>query len=156
MYSLLTKTLFRVPTDPGPLAIYYPPPVPIIDVQGDPVLDAVRLPTYHVQPIIERAAQATINAQFKRAMNYYESYLNIQWAIFNILDDNINDAFKVSDNPMLVGWNPLMEPREMFDQITMTYGRPTRQPYFKMIRCFEACIPQMMPPALTIVKKHRS
>jgi len=77
MYSLLTRTPFRVPTDPGPLAIYYPPPVPIVDAQGDPVLDAVGLPTYHVQPIIERAAQATIDTQFKRAKNYYESYLNI-------------------------------------------------------------------------------
>ena len=125
MYSLLTKTLFRVPTDPGPLAIYYPPPVPIVDAQGDPVLDAVGLPTYHVQPIIERAAQAMIDAQFKRAKNYCESYLNIRRAVFNILDDNIDDAFKVSDDPMLVGWNPSMEPREMFDQIAMTYGRPT-------------------------------
>jgi hypothetical protein len=26
---------------------------------------------------------------------------------------------------MLVGWNPSMEPREMFDQITATYGKPT-------------------------------
>jgi hypothetical protein len=26
---------------------------------------------------------------------------------------------------MLVGWNPLMEPREMFDQTTATYGKPT-------------------------------
>jgi hypothetical protein len=26
---------------------------------------------------------------------------------------------------MLVGWNPLMEPREMFNQITSTYGKPT-------------------------------
>ena len=110
MYSLLTKTLFRVPTDPGPLAIYYPPPVPIVDAQGDPVLDAVGLPTYHVQPIIEHAAQATINAQFKQAKNYYESYLNIRRAVFNILDDNIDDAFKVSDDPMLFGWNPSMEP----------------------------------------------
>jgi len=99
--------------------------VSIVDAQGDPVLDAVGLPTYQVQPIIERAAQATIDAQFKRAKNYYESYLNIRRAVFNILDDNIDDAFKVSDDPMLVGWNPSMEPREMFDQITTTYGRPT-------------------------------
>ncbi len=77
MYSLLTRTPFRVPTDPGPLAIYYPPPVPIIDAQGDPVLDGEGLPTYHNQPIIERAAQATIDAQFMRAKNYYELYLNI-------------------------------------------------------------------------------
>ena len=40
MYGLLTRTPFRVPTDPGPLAIYYPPPVPIVDAQGDPVLNA--------------------------------------------------------------------------------------------------------------------
>ena len=45
--------------------------------------------------------------------------------VFNILDDNIDDAFKVSNDPMLVGWNLSMEPREMFDQITTTYGRPT-------------------------------
>jgi hypothetical protein len=51
--------------------------------------------------------------------------LNIRRAVFNILDDNIDDAFKVSNHPMLVGWNPLMEPREMFDQITATYGKPT-------------------------------
>jgi hypothetical protein len=125
MYSLLTRTPFRVPTDPGLLAIYYPPPVPIVIAQGDPVLDEVGLPTYHIQPIIERAAQATIDAQFKQANNYYESYLNIRRAVFNILNDNIDNAFKVSDDPMLVGWNPSMAPREMFNQITTTYGQPT-------------------------------
>ncbi len=55
----------------------------------------------------------------------YSNYLNICRPVFNILDDNIDDAFKVSNNPMLVGWNPAMEPREMFDQITVTYGKPT-------------------------------
>jgi hypothetical protein len=99
--------------------------VEIIDEQGDRVLDAAGFPTYHVQPTIARAAHATIDVQFKRAKNYYESYLNIRRAAFNIVDDNIDDAFKVSDNPLLVGWNPSMEPREMFDQITTTYGRPT-------------------------------
>ena len=125
MYSLLTKTPFRLPTDPGPVAIYYPPPVQIIDAQGAPVLDAAGFPTYHVQPTIARAEQATIDAQFRRANNYYESYLNVRRAVFNILDDNIDDAFKVSNDPALVGWNPSMEPREMFDQITATYGKPT-------------------------------
>jgi hypothetical protein len=42
--------------------------------------------------------------------NYYEVYLNIRRVVFNILDDNIDDVFKVSNDPMLVGWNPLMEP----------------------------------------------
>jgi hypothetical protein len=51
--------------------------------------------------------------------------LNIPRAVFNVLDDNIDDAFKVSNDPALVGWNPSMEPREMFDQITAFYGKPT-------------------------------
>ena len=73
MYSLLTTTPFRLPTDPGPLAIYYPPPVEIVDAQGDSVLDAAGFPIYQAQPTITRAAQATIDAQFKRAENYYDS-----------------------------------------------------------------------------------
>jgi hypothetical protein len=125
MYGLLTITPFRIPSKPGPVAIYYPPPVAIVDAQGSPVLDATGLRTYHAQPTIKRAAQATIDAQFKCAKNCYDSYLNIRRAVFNILDDNINDAFKVSNDPALVGWNQSMEPREMFDQITTTYGKPT-------------------------------
>ena len=78
MCSLLTTTPFRLPTDPGPLAIYYPPPVEIVDAQGDPVLDVAGFPTYHNQPTIACAEQATIDVQFKRANNYYESYMNIQ------------------------------------------------------------------------------
>jgi hypothetical protein len=131
----------------------YPPPVAIIDAQGAPVLDAAGLRTYHAQPTIEHAAHATIDAQFKCAKNCYDSYLNIRRAVFNILDDNIDDAFKVSNDPALVGWNQSMEPREMFDQITATYGKP--------IRFSEACIPRTTPPmycsgALKIVKKYRS
>jgi hypothetical protein len=57
--------------------------------------------------------------------NYWESYMNIRRAEYNCLDDNINNAFKVSNNPALIGWNPLMEPREIFGQIMATYGHPT-------------------------------
>jgi hypothetical protein len=121
MYSLLTPSRFRLPTDPEPMAVYYPPPVEIVDAQGDPVLDAAGNPMYQDPPDIPRAA----HAQFKRAKTYYELYLNIRQAVFNILDDNIDDVFKVSNDPMLVGWNPLMEPQEMFDQITSMYGKPT-------------------------------
>jgi hypothetical protein len=35
--------------------------------------------------------------------------MNIQRAVYNVLDDNIDYAFKVSDDPNLVGWNPAME-----------------------------------------------
>ena len=111
--------------DPGPLTLYYPPHVAIVDAQGDPVLDGQGMSTYQVQPAIGWAEQATIDAHFKRAINYWESYQNIRCAVFNCIDNGVNDAFKVSNNPALAGWNLLMEPREMFDQITATYERPT-------------------------------
>ena len=125
MYGLLTTSPFRIPTDPGPLAIYYLPCVAIVDTQGDPVLDGQGMPTYQAQPAIGRAEQAPSDARFKRAKKYWESYQNIQRAVFNCLNNGVNDAFKVSNNLALAGWNPSMEPREMFDQITATYGQPT-------------------------------
>ncbi len=42
--------------------------------------------------------------------------------MFVCLDDNIEDAFKVSNDPALVGWNPSME---IYNQITTKYGCPT-------------------------------
>ena len=69
MYSLLTTSPFRLPFNPGPMAIYYPPPVEIIDTQGDPFLDVAGNPTYQDLPDIPQVAQASIDAQFKRAKN---------------------------------------------------------------------------------------
>ena len=122
MYGLLTATLFRPPTDPGPLAIYYPTRIPIVDLNGDPVFDALGDPTFQAQPATGQAEQATIDASFKHEKNYWELYMNIRRAVFNSLDDGIDDAFKVSNNHALTGGNAWMEPREMFDQITATYG----------------------------------
>ncbi len=80
------------------------------------------MPTYQAEPTIDWAEQATIDAHFKRVKNYWELYQNIRCAVFNCLDDGIDNAFKVSNDPALAGWNPLMEPREMYNQITATYG----------------------------------
>jgi hypothetical protein len=35
-------------------------------------------------------------------------YVNISCALFRMLDKNINDSFKVSNNPTLTGWIPTM------------------------------------------------
>ena len=50
MYGLLMTSPFRLPTVPGPLVIYYPPPMPIVDAAGEPVLDAAGMPMYRNQP----------------------------------------------------------------------------------------------------------
>jgi hypothetical protein len=125
MYALITMSPFWLPTDPGPLAIYYLPPTPVVNSQGAPVLDAAGHPTFVAQPTIRRAEQAMINACFSRGRNYWLSYMNIQWAVYKVLNDNINDSFKVLDDLNLVRWNPTMELQDIFDQITARYGQPT-------------------------------
>jgi hypothetical protein len=125
MYSLLTLTLFSLPNNPGDQAIYYGPRVPVIDAQGPHVLNAVVNPMHVPQSPLDRAAQATINARFVRACNYWLLYQNIKQACFNMLDDNINDAFKVSNSSTLRVWNQSREIMEILDQITMTNGCPT-------------------------------
>jgi hypothetical protein len=116
----ITMTPFWLPLDPEPEVVYYPPQIPIVNTKGDPVLDGLGMPTYQAQPTINCAEQATVNTCFKRAQNYYGLYMHIRRAVFNCLDDRNNDAFKVSNDPVLVGWNPSMEPREIYDQIMTT------------------------------------
>jgi hypothetical protein len=125
MYALLTTCPFWLLTDTGPLAMYYLPPMPIINSVGTPILDAAGQPMFVAQSTITQAEQATINACFSCARKYWLLYMNIQWALYNVLDDNINNAFKVSNDPNLLGWNLAMELCNIFVQITTTYVCPT-------------------------------
>jgi len=111
--------------DPGPQAVYFPPQQPILDAAGQPDLDAAGNLQYPPLPVLARATIATIDASFNRARNYWRSYENIKRACYNMLDDHIDDAFKVSNNPALTGWNPSMNIIDMLDELVTTYGRPT-------------------------------
>ncbi len=51
-------------------------------------------------------------------------YQNIKQACFNMLNDNIDNAFKVLNSPMLRGWNQSMEIMEIHNQIATTYSHP--------------------------------
>jgi hypothetical protein len=77
-------------------------PIKIVDVNGAAILDAVRQRMYVVPMPISRTKQATIDAHVNRARNFWLSYMNIQCTCYNVLDSNIDDAFK----------------------LTSTYGRP--------------------------------
>jgi len=125
MYQMLSTSPFHLPSDPGPQAIYYWARVPILDVNGDPELDATGSPTYVPVPALDRATQAMIDADFVLRQNYWHSYLNIKRACYNVLNETINDAFKFSPDPNLTGWNPSMEIIDILEQMTTTYGRPT-------------------------------
>jgi hypothetical protein len=125
MYQMLSTSPFRLPTDPGPQAVYYGARVPILDAAGNPVNDATGNPTYVPIPALDRATQASIDANFLRGRNYWLSYKNIKRACYNVLDETINDPFKFSPDPTLTGWNPSMEINEIMEQMTTTYGRPT-------------------------------
>ncbi len=51
--------------------------------------------------------------------------MNMQHACYNALNKNINNVFKVSNNPFIVDWNPIIELCNIFDQMTATYSHPT-------------------------------
>jgi len=107
--SAQAHSAFRLPSDPGPQALYNGARVPILDTNKDPELDATSNPTYVPLPALDRTTQVTINADFELRRKYWLLYLNIKRACYNVLDKTIDDAFKFSPDPNLTGWNPSME-----------------------------------------------
>jgi len=112
LYTLLTGTgnAFRVPVDPGPVAIYTR--TVLLGQQPD------------VSPL-SRTEQATINTQFARQKHYFMSLQNIKCACFTALDASINDAFKVLSDPAIRGWHAGMSVQEILNQLSAIYGQPT-------------------------------
>jgi hypothetical protein len=77
MYALLDPTPFVAPPDPGEIPIYL--------------------------PFVTPAAINTIDCLYKNTNNNFMSYVNVSCALFRMLDKNIDDSFKVSNNPTLTG-----------------------------------------------------
>jgi hypothetical protein len=53
--------------------------------------------------------------------------VNVYRACFNILDSHVSNAYKTAPagSPHTVGWNSTMLPNKIFDQLMLTYGKPT-------------------------------
>ena len=74
MYALLRPTPFRIPGNPGPLAIYYPTPTAIDNNAGAPVLDAEGQPMFNVprQLTVPPRQQSTLDSA-KSAITGYRT-----------------------------------------------------------------------------------
>jgi hypothetical protein len=79
IYALLELNVCVVPPDVGDVTLY--------------------------QPFSTEAAINTANWVYDNAHNYYLSFVNIDCALFQMLDENINGHFKVSNIP--ISWNEI-------------------------------------------------
>ena len=110
MYSLLTTTPFRLPSDPGDAPNY-----------TRAVLQGEQIDT---SPLT-RTEQATIDTLFTRRKHYFLTMQNIERACFTALDMTVNDAFKLSNTPGVRGWHAGMTTVVILNQLSAVYGKPT-------------------------------
>ena len=69
----------------------------------------------------------TITATHARRKHLHDTGINICRAVFDTLDAHVGDEFKSPPDsaPGTVGWNLTMLPNDMFEQLMLTYGKPT-------------------------------
>jgi hypothetical protein len=80
------------------------------------------------------------------ARNYYLSYLNISWACFCMLDENIPNQFKVSNDPTLIGWNPTVSIQLILTQLQNSFGQPSGTMMWNNNKLFKSdFVPNDMP-----------
>jgi hypothetical protein len=67
-----------------------------------------------------------ITTTFTCQKNYYNTACNIYRAVYNTLDANVDNAFKVAPptTPPIIGWNMSMLLNNIFNQMMKTYGHP--------------------------------
>jgi hypothetical protein len=110
LYSLLTTSLFSLPTNPGAAAVYVRSQIP-----GQPVNNAP----------LSRTEQASVESILNCRKHYYLSMQNIERACFTALGASINNAFKVSNDLNVCKWHAGMRVIDILDQLSATYGQPT-------------------------------
>jgi hypothetical protein len=91
-----------------------------------------------ITPIPNTCQQTiSITRKFDCNQNYCKTCINIYCAVHDGLDSHIGDAYKVSPptSPPTIQLNSTMTLNEIFDQLMVTYGKPTpdampKQPHF--------------------------
>ncbi len=100
MYVLIKLSPFVAPPDPGNVPFY-------LNFAAPQVLK-------------------TIDNLWENAQNYYLSYVNISRACFCMLDENIPDQFKVSNDPTLIRLNPMKSIQSILMQLENMSRQPRR------------------------------
>jgi hypothetical protein len=113
LYTLLTPTPFRLPTNPVAHAVYVWP----INRSNTGVIPDPAVP-------LTRTEQTTIDTMFSHHKHHYQCMLNIKCACFTALDASINVPFQVSNNPTIQGWHVRMSKMVILNQLSL-YGHPT-------------------------------
>ncbi len=67
---------------------------------------------------------------FAQAQDKWKPHKNIQQACFRMLDENMDNQFKMSNIPTLTGGNTSMSIREMLNQLKGTFGKPNTMMLF--------------------------
>jgi hypothetical protein len=106
-------------------------PATYIFLEGTPFVVPVNSDAVEIYP--QWAAPTTIkmiDAMFLCNKNFFLSYKNIARACFRMFDANIAAQFKVSNTPLLTGWNSTMTIIEILDQLQDSYGKPNMMRLF--------------------------
>jgi hypothetical protein len=82
------------------------------------------MPDFPGGAAVARSVMKTTQATFDRAKNYFLSYKNISRACFRMLNANVSAQFKVSNSPILTGWNSTMTIIDILSQLQGSYGKP--------------------------------
>ncbi len=94
MYALIKLSPFVAPPDLGDAPVY---------------------PNFAAPQVLK-----TIDKLWENEKKYYLSYINISRACFCMLNENIPDQFKVSNDPTLIEWNPI---QSILAQLENTFGQ---------------------------------
>ena len=115
MYALIDTTAFHWNVSTSAIPVF-----PARYVQLDDGTNGAEIP-YTRDEIL------TITATHARRKHYHDTGINICRAVFDTLDAHVGDEFKSppASAPGTVGWNSTMLPNDMFEQLMLTYGKPT-------------------------------
>ena len=87
-----------------------------------------------------------IYTTFMQDRNYFLSYKKINQAFFQMLDDLVPNQFKVSNTPMLTGWNGTMSIQVVLAQMEDLYGKPLAAALFANNALFKIPFHSTEPP----------